>query len=158
MNIADGWRDIHERAVRLCETIAQLPDECPCGDPDAHLEGRCPCCGGHSQQHIGSGHHVGCSELLTNLRADFMLFLHDFKATAGPLEVEVPDEVRPEIRRGIFLAAVDLDHVLLKLNGIDEAVVGFRRTCAVSDMKRIKRQAVSLREHFERLDRNVKGG
>src|SRR6266704_1904430 len=79
MNIIGEWRDIHERAVRLCQTIEGLPDECPCGDSGAHLDGRCSCCGGHPQQEVRSGHHVGCSELLSNLRADFMLFLHDFK-------------------------------------------------------------------------------
>ena len=158
MNIVDRWRDIHEGAVRLCDTIERLPDECPCGDPDAHLEGQCPCCGGHPQQHIASGRHAGCTELLSNLRADFMLFVHDFKASVDPLETEVPDARRAEVRRGLFLAATDLDPVLRKLDGIDEAVVGFRRTCAVSDMKQLKRLARSLHEHFEQLNRSVQGG
>lgn len=158
MSVIKGWRRIHEQAVRFCESIERLPDECPCGDAEVHLQGRCSCCGGHTQQQIPSGHPVSCTELLTNLRADCVVFLHDFRGAAGTLEVDDSDGQNSEIRRGVVLAAADLDRVLQKLAQIDEAVVGFRRTCAVSEMRRIKHHTVSLREHFETLDRVVRGG
>lgn len=152
MNILDKWRNVYDEAVQLCESMEHLPEECPCGDADEHLAGRCPCCGGHAQGHQEHPVGRGCTDLLASLRADVALFCEAFKQTAGPLEKAVRDDIRPEVRRDIFLTATDLERLLTNVEGLSEAVVGFRRTCAVSDMKRIKRQGLSLRAHCEHLN------
>lgn len=39
-----GWRDISDDTRRLVSGLRALPDGCQCGDGQAHLAGRCPCC------------------------------------------------------------------------------------------------------------------
>lgn len=152
MDILGKWRDVYEEAVRLCQSMEHVPEECPCGDADAHLAGRCACCGGHAQKHQEHPTGQSCKGLLASLRAEVVLFCEDFKRTAGPLEEAARDEVRPELRRDIFLTAADLEQLLATLDEANETVAGFLRTCTVSDLKRVKRHSVSLRAHCERLN------
>src|SRR3990172_5507483 len=95
------WCEIYQEAIRLCDAIERLPDQCECGDAAAHLEGRCRCCGKDQPAH---GHGENCSAILTRLRADVSIFCQDFAAIARPMgTAAAPD--RLELRRGIFLAA-----------------------------------------------------
>ena len=55
MALLQLWQNIGKEASDLATAVEPLPDACECGDADAHLGGRCACCGGHTRggQSIG---------------------------------------------------------------------------------------------------------
>ena len=105
-----------------------------CGDADAHLEGRCRCCGGHEQSMERHGTGEKCPTILERLRADVAALVKDFSALAGPLELAAMAKQSVELRRGVFLTASDLQQICESFERVDRAVVGFRRTCALLDL------------------------
>ena len=153
MELLDQWRLIYSEVVQFSETIAQLPEGCECGNGADHLEGRCPCCdSAHAQ---GREETETCSEILSRLRADLSMLCEDFHHLAPPLEEDDRRGARLELRRGVYLAASDLGQVLLALEHVSGAVVGFRRTCAISDMHRVKRHTAAFRSHCDRLSADL---
>lgn len=147
------WLEIYQEAIQLCEVIEQLPEQCECGDAEAHLEGRCPCC---SKDHAQHGHGENCSAILTRLRADLSLFCQDFAAVSAPMSAGVGTE-RLELRRGIFLAASDLQQIVKGITRLNEAVVGFRRTCDLAELRGLKRHSADLRGHLNQVQIKLAG-
>lgn len=145
------WRTVCSEANQLSEAIELLPDACECGDSDAHVDGRCHCCGGHKQLSERRGSGGNCAGVLARLQADFAMLVKDFSSLAGPTEIAAIVQQSVELRRGVFLAASDLQQISDALEHLDHAVVGFRRTCAVSDLKRVKLHCAELRERCERI-------
>lgn len=147
------WRTVCSEAAQLSDAVALLPDECECGDADAdaHFERRCGCCGGHKQasEHNGSGEK--CPAILDRLRADIAALVKDFSSLAGPLELAAMAKQSVELRRGVFLTGSDLQQICEAFEQVDHAVMGFRRTCAVPELRRVKRRCAELRERCERI-------
>jgi|CXWL01.1.fsa_nt_gi hypothetical protein len=152
------WRTVYSEATQLSEAIERLPDECECGDGDAHLDGRCRCCGGHKQMSERHGSRGNCAGILAGLYADFAMLVKDFSSLAGPIELAAIAKQSVELRRGVFLAASDLQRISEAIEHLDHAVVGFRRTCAVSDLKRVKLLCAELRERCERISAGLENG
>jgi hypothetical protein len=50
------------------------------------------------------------------------------------------------------MAAGDLGKMLAALEELDRAVVGFRRTCSVAEMKKVKRHGASLLASCRKVD------
>ncbi len=155
MNLLQLWLEIYQEAIQLCDAIDKLPDHCECGDADAHLEGRCPCCREHRQSTEIHAHAEDCTVLLTRLRADLAILCQDFAQLATPIGAAAIGMKCLELRRGIFLAADDLGTISKAVGRIQEEVVGFRRTCDLSELRGIKHRAADLREHFNRLNLNL---
>jgi hypothetical protein len=152
MDLTQLWRSISEETVELAAALERLPDECECGDADAHLEGRCLCCRKHDQ---AGGHHgtaVSCNALIARLGADLSMLSEDLAIAAPPTEAAALEEQRFELRRGVFLAASDLHRTVEAFQQVNESVAGFRVDCAVSRMRAIKRHCADLREHCERVN------
>jgi hypothetical protein len=152
MNLLEVWQCIYEEAGQLADTVDRLPDACECGDSNTHLEERCRCCERHEQ---AADHHnggVNCNTILARLRADLTMLSKDFFTVAGPLDGAALVRQRVELRRSVFLAADDLQQVLDAFERVSGAVAGFRHTCAVADMRRVKRHCAELREHCERVN------
>lgn len=151
MKLLDQWREIYEEAVQFSEALERLPDGCECGSGAAHLEGRCACC---DSSHASGSHEEAetCTELLARLRADFAMLCEDFHGMAASAEKGVPGVKCVELRRGVYLAASDLGKILMALEHIGEAVIGFRRTCTVSEMHRVKRHTAVFRGHCDRIN------
>lgn len=152
VNLLSLWRSVSWEAARLSEAVERLPDACECGDPEAHLEGRCRCCGGHEPATIRQGSGENCVAILARLRADIMVLDKDFTALAGPLEAAALTMRSVELRRGVFLAANDLQRVFEAFQRVDHSVIGFRRTCATSELRGVKRHCAELREQCERIN------
>ena len=152
MDLLKEWREVHREAVQLCDAIERLPDECRCGDAGEHLGGRCPCCGERRRAGQTQDRGRDCSELLAGVQAAMSLFCEDLKRIAAPAADSAPTEMRLEVRQGVFLAASDLEHLMTALARVSQSVVGFRRTCAITEMKGVKRHGAALREHCDRLD------
>ncbi|MBI4455537.1 MAG: hypothetical protein HY644_06520 [Acidobacteria bacterium] len=152
MDLLEQWQSIYREAIQLAEAVERLPEACECGDADAHLEGRCRCCASHEPtgEHHGSGEN--CSAILARLRADVTMFSHDFSTMLSLCSESIPPTQRVELRRGIFLAAGDLEQIVDAFRGLNSAVVGFRRNCALTEMRRLKHQCAQLREHCERVN------
>lgn len=146
------WRKVLSEAVQLSEAIEPLPDVCECGDADAHLDARCSCCGGHERALERHGSTETCTDILARLRADIAMLAKDFSALAGPLELAALNKQSVELRRGVFLAAGDLHQICEAFERVDHAVMGFRRTCSVPDLKRVKLRCAELRERCERIN------
>ena len=49
-----GWRDLLDDIRDLCRNLNALPDQCACGDGDAHLSGTCVCCSSSSRGRIAN--------------------------------------------------------------------------------------------------------
>lgn len=133
MNLLSLWRGglfIGHSIVRCGLPFARFR----CGDADAHLEGRCRCCGGHEQSMERHGTGEKCPTILERLRADVAALVKDFSALAGPLELAAMAKQSVELRRGVFLTASDLQQICESFERVDRAVVGFRRTCALLDL------------------------
>lgn len=151
MEFLDYWRSIYGEAVQFSDIVSGLPDGCECGDGATHFEGRCPCC---DSSHA-AGPHEGaetCTALLERLRADLSMLCEDFHRLAAPLEKGAQEELRLELRRGVFLAGSDLGRILMALEHVSESVIGFRRTCSVSQMHRVKQATAAFRAHCARIN------
>ncbi len=152
MDLLNLWESIYRETGQLAGAVEQLPDACECGDGNAHLEGRCACCARHEPT---TGHHssnLNCKEILARLRADLAILCKDFSMAAEPLEGATLVRQRFELRRGVYLAETDLQQLLEAFERVTGAVAGFRHSCAVTDMRRVKRHCVELREHCERIN------
>jgi len=157
MDLLELWQNIHEEVVQLAEAVERLPDSCECGDADAHLEGRCHCCREHE---AAGGTHAGgedCNAVIGRLRADLAMLSEDFGAAAGPMEGAALERHRFELRRGVFLAAADLQQVVTAFKRVTESVAGFRVTCAIAEMRSVKRHCAELREHCDRVNEELTG-
>lgn len=151
------WQSVRSGATQLLQAVDLLPDECECGDAGAHLEGRCSCCGGHKQVRRAEGTGVNCAAILDRLRADIATLAKDFSSLAGPLEMAAMARQRVELRRGVFLAASDLERISAAFERVDHAVMGFRRTCAVAELRRVKLRSTEFRDQCERINADLEG-
>jgi hypothetical protein len=68
------------------------------------------------------------------------------------------DEQRYGLRRDVFLAASDLQQVLEAFKRASESLVGFRRDCAVSRMRAVKRHCAELCDDCDRVNAELLGG
>ena len=152
MDLLQLWRTIHQEAIRLAEAVEELPDECECGDADAHLAGRCPCCGLPDRGGDHARPRKDCHAILARLRADLTMLTQDLSAAGPLLEAAALERQRFELRREVFLAASDLHRVAESFGRASDAVAGFRRECTVSRMRAVKRGCAELREHCDRVD------
>jgi hypothetical protein len=155
MELLEQWRGIYREVVRLSGAITEIPDVCECGHAEGHLDRSCRCCTKHEPSHAPTDHGETCTEMLTGLRADVSLLYEDFAGVGAPIEAAARITHRAELRRGVFLTAGDLQQILAGLDRLSDAVVGFRRTCALEEMRGIKRCSASLRDHCERLNSEI---
>lgn len=158
VDLMQQWQNVYQEAISLVEEIENLPDECPCGDADAHLNGHCQCCGTHPQASQSKVHSQSCTDLLACLRADLAVLCEDFMRVAGPMKVVALQTCWVALRREVVLTADDLQKIAGAFERVDQAAVGFRRSCAVSEMRSLKRACVELRVHCEALNRELAGG
>jgi hypothetical protein len=133
MELLQLWQSIYQQAVELSETVMVLPDQCECGDADAHLEGRCPCCRGPEQTRGRPG--LNCSAIIARLQDDLTMLSEDVALAGPPTEATALEGQRRELRRGVFLAATDLRRVVESFKRVTESVAGFRVDCTVSRMR-----------------------
>lgn len=152
MDLLQLWRTVYQEAVQLAEVVEQLPDECECGDADAHLAGRCPCCGLPDRRGDHARPRKDCQEMLARLRADLMMLTQDLSAAGPLLEAAALERQRFELRREVFLAASGLHRIVESFGRARDAVAGFRHECTVSRMQAVKRACAELREHCERVN------
>ena len=146
------WREVCDEVTALCDTLERIPEKCECGDAQAHLEGACRCCHGHVAESVASSSQLHCGERIAQLRADLALLCEDFKKAAGPIQKGATGEQGLEVRREILMAAGDLGRIVTALEDLDRAVVGFRRSCSMADMKQVKRQSTSLLARCKKLN------
>lgn len=151
------WWSIGWEAMELCDTVERLPDVCACGDAEAHLEGRCRCCNRHRPIEEGPEREENCSAIIARLRTDLRILANEFKSTAGPVEALALVKGDVELRRGIFLTPNDLQQVLVVFARITESVAGFRMNCSITQMQRMKRYCVELKEACRRINRELLG-
>ncbi|MCI0443998.1 hypothetical protein L0152_12395 [bacterium] len=152
-DLSELWSEIYQEAIQLCDSIERLPDQCECGDADAHLEGRCRCCNQNEPAH---GHGENCNTILERLRVDLSMFCRDFSTIASPIESAIGTEYI-QLRRGIFLAAADLQQIVKTVERVSEAVAGFRRTCDLTELRGIKRHTAELRAHLQIVKNKMDG-
>lgn len=139
------WEEVYGEALMLCSEIEGIPESCKCGNASMHLEGHCPCCGDNKAQ---SG--TNCTETLSRLQADLTILQNDFSLISKPFESAPGNPA--EIRRSMLLAHRDLEITLKVVYAVNESVVGFRQTCDIEQLQSLKRHAIDLRLHFDRLN------
>lgn len=144
IDLLSAWRKVSAGASQLFEAVDRLPEECQCANGDDHFDQNCECCGGHERKAGHSRSDENCSAILSRLRADTALLAKDFSALAGPLELAAFATQSVELRRGVILTAVDLERVVQAFERLDHAVMGFRRNCTATDLKRIKSRCFEL--------------
>ena len=151
MDLLQLWQNIGQEASDLATAVERLPDECECGDADAHLGGRCACCGGHTR----GGQSIdgpNCLEIISRLRTDLTVLGQDLSVAGPALGASALETQRLELRRGIFLAAADLEAILESFKRLTESVAGFRRDCTITRMRAVKRRCIELRDHCQRVN------
>ena len=158
VDLMQQWQTVYQEAISLVDGIENVPDECPCGDADAHLSAHCPCCGTHPQASQPEVHSQSCTDLLACLRADLAVLCEDFMRVAGPMKVVGLQTRWAALRREVVLTADDLQKIVGAFERVDQATVGFRRSCAVSEMRSLKRACAELRVHCEALNSELAGG
>ncbi len=158
MDFLERWYGLYGEVIRFCDAVASLPEECPCGDADGHLDGRCPCCGEHSQTSPAAHARERCAALLESLRAAVAMLDDDFRRAVAPLAKAGSGGTRFEVRHGVFLAASDLERLVRALDDVHETAVGFRRTCAATELGRFRRATATLRGHCDSLTTELQGG
>lgn len=157
MDLLKLWQNIGQEANDLAAAVERLPDECECGDADAHLRGRCACCGGHTpSSHVADGED--CVSIINRLRADLTALGQDLSVAGPALGVSSLESQRLELRRGVFLAAADLEAILESFKRLTESVAGFRRDCTITRMRTVKRRCNELRDHCERVNAELLNG
>ena len=62
-----------------------------------------------------------------------------------------------ELRRGIFLAAADLQQIMKTVERVSEAVAGFRRTCDLTELRGVKSHTAKLRAHLQIVKNKMDG-
>lgn len=100
---------------------------------------------------------TNCNEILARLRADLTMLCKDFSTVGPPMEEMALVEKKLELRRGIFLAAGDLQQTLQSFDRVTGAVAGFHRNCAVTEMRGVKRRCAEFRQHCERVNSQMSG-
>lgn len=153
MAVTREWHGVYEEVRRLCESLEKTPERCECGDAEAHLAAVCHCCHGHVAGTSATPGQPPCGERIAQLQADLALLCEDFKQASAPMTKGAKGDRGPEIRRALFLAADELGRIFRALEDLDRAVVGFRRTCSIVDMKRIKRESTSLLARCGEVDK-----
>ncbi len=99
MDLLQLWQNIGLEARDLATAVERLPDECECGDADAHLGGRCACCGGHT--HGGyAAESQDCVVIISRLRADLAALGQDLSIAGPALGASAVETRRLELRRG----------------------------------------------------------
>jgi len=149
------WREVCDEVAALCDTLERIPEKCECGDAQAHLEGACRCCHGHVAESAASSGRSRCGERIAQLRADLALLCEDFRRAAGPVQKGATGGQGLEVRRELVMAAGDLERILSALEDLDRAVVGFRQSCSIADMKQVKRQSTSLLTRCKKVDEEL---
>lgn len=157
MDLLKLWQGINQQAGLLADSVAGLPDACECGDADAHLEGRCSCCERHEWSAQGPKSAESCTAIIARLRVDLRMLCADFAAIAPAVDATGLTERRLELRRGVFLSAADLEQLTEAFERVTGAVAGFRRDCAITEMKKVKRFSSDLRAHCERVNAQLLG-
>lgn len=151
MELLKLWQNIHQEASDLATAVERLPDECECGDADAHLRGTCACCGGHT--HGGNAaDSQDCVVIISRLQADLTALGQDLSIAGPALGASALETQRLELRRGLFLAAADLEAILESFKRVTESVAGFRRECTITRMRAVNRRSVELRDHCDRVN------
>ena len=151
MDLIQLWQNICEEANDLAAGMDRLPDRCNSADAEAHLSGRCACCvaprpPGHSAD------HPDCLSLLNRLGVDLKILNQDLAVGGPPLDVMAQEQKRLELRRGVLLAAGDLQMINEAFKRLNESVIGFSRECTISRMQAIKRHCIELRDHCDRIN------
>ncbi|MEW6211360.1 MAG: hypothetical protein AB1631_23545, partial [Acidobacteriota bacterium] len=100
----------------------------------------------------GRGDSDNCNEILARLRADLMMLSMDFSTVGPPIEGMALVENKLELRRGVFLAANDLQQTLQAFDRVTGAVAGFHRSCGVAEMRGVKRHCAEFLQHCERIN------
>ena len=154
MDLLQLWQNIGQEARDLATAIERLPDECECGDADAHLRGRCACCGGHTHGDH-SADRQDCVVIISRLRADLTALGQDLSVAGPALGASALETQRLELRRGIFLAAADLEAILESFRRLTDSVAGFRRECTITRMRAVKRRCLELRDHCDRVNEDL---
>jgi len=149
--LLQAWRLIFQEGIQLCDGISKVPDSCACKDPDQHLNAQCDCVPDQMQSGDGHSQTESCSDILARLRADLTLFSQDFGSIAVPLAN--PAESGLELRRDVFFTITDLQRITDAVERLDKAVVGFRRTCDLLQLQRLKQRGVELRDHLTQLNK-----
>ncbi|MEW6735936.1 MAG: hypothetical protein AB1489_31875 [Acidobacteriota bacterium] len=157
MDLLQLWQSIYQEVVQLAEIVQRLPDNCECGDADAHLEERCMCCDGHKRAKQPRDGGQNCSTILANLRVNLAMLCKDFTTVAEPIGASALVNHQLELRRGVFLAASDLQQLLEEFEQASAVVAGFRRSCAISEMNRVKHHCAQLRERCEKISAQLHG-
>ena len=152
MDLFQLWRTVYEEAARLAEAVGELPDECGCGDADAHLAAGCPCCGSLHRRGGDAAPREDCREILARLGADLTILTQDLSVAGPRLEAAALEKQRFELRREVFLAASGLHQVVESFGRVSAAVAGFQRACTVSRLRAVKRGCAELRDHCERVN------
>ena len=152
MQLLELWHDIHTQTVQLSDAMAGIPDECACGDADAHLEGRCSCCASHARPDKPGSAGESCLVIIDRLRADLNMLMKDFSVAGGTLDASILGSQRLELRRGLYLTTADLQHLAESFQKVTQAVAGFRHNCTLSELRHAKRYSAALREHCDKLN------
>lgn len=152
------WHSVYLEAIQLADTVEQVPETCACGDALAHLDGLCRCCSGHKGTANHQHDNENCNDILTRLRASLSILCKDFSKVTEPMETTALMGQRMELRRGVFLSTSDLEKICQVFEGTDRAIAGFRQTCALTDLQRVKRHCRALREHFEQVNVQLQEG
>jgi hypothetical protein len=156
MELLRLWQTIYQEAVELCEAIEALPDLCECGDADAHLEGRCPCCMRPEQTRGRAG--LNCGAIIASIQADLAMLSEDV-ALAGPAtEATALECQRRQLRRSLFLAVTELNRIVESFKRVTESVMGFRVDCMAARMRVIKQCCSELRDDCERVNTELLAG
>ena len=148
-----GWRDIYEDIRVLHRSLADLPDECACGDGAGHLNGTCQCCGGVARHRVppcGT-----CDEQLARLRpaidalgVDISRFFPFVAAVLARHDREAAERARTIAAAAAALTA--------SFNTLLLAAGKFRMNCRVSHVHALKQAGAALLADAASLDRLVK--
>jgi hypothetical protein len=146
-----GWLDVVDDLTELCHSLSELPDICECGNGQAHLQGRCPCC--HRVTHDRIPDCEDCDAQLARLRPAIDLLAVDtmrfFPALKEMLARAAPADVSSR--------ATDLEgHIARLIRTFDALVVAadvFRADCRSSHLAVLKQLAASLKRECSGLSR-----
>lgn len=155
MDLLKQWRVIYREVMDLYLTVSRLPNDCPCGDADAHLEHRCECC--KSSDGFAETELKGetCTAQMERLQIDLTVLCGDFSQVAASIGTGSESVEAVLLKRGVFQAASDLQHTVEALERVRNAVEGFRRTCALTEMRLVKHWTEALREHSAKINSQI---
>ncbi len=147
-----GWRDVCEDIRVLYRTLADLPEECACGDGAGHLNGTCPCCGSVASYRVPS---CGtCDEQLARLRPGLDALGVDISRFFPFVEALLARH-DPEAAEGVRTIAAGATALTASFNRLVVAAGEFRSDCRVSHVHALKEAGAALLADAVRLDRLV---